>query len=261
MNNQPNGAYSSLASVYDVLNSGVDYKALADRIEEQFKLYSDKLPESVLDLACGTGTMTVEFARRGYDMTGVDLSEEMLSEARAKCDSERFLHNILLVRQDMRELELYGTVDAVICCLDSLNYLTDSASLGRTFNHVFNYLNPGGVFVFDMNAPAKFEKIYADNSYVIEDEGILCAWQNFYNPKSKLCDFYLSIFREDKDGRWERFDEEQRERCYSLRLVKKLLAESGFEICSITDDDGNEVNSNTERWYFTAKKPNQKKEF
>lgn len=254
MSKQPN-AYSSLASVYDALNSGVDYKAWADRIEEQFRLYSDKKPESILDLACGTGTMTVEFAKRGYDMTGVDLSEEMLSEARAKCDAERFPHSVLLVRQDMRELELYGTVDAVICCLDSLNYLTDSASLGRTFSHVFNYLNPGGLFIFDMNAPAKFEKTYGENAYVIEDEGILCAWQNFYNKKSKLCDFYLSIFRERGDGLWERFDEEQRERCYSLRLVKKLLAESGFEVRALTDDAGNEVGNDTERWHFTVKKP------
>ena len=255
MSKGQNGAYSSLASVYDILNSGIDYAAWADRIEEQFKLHMTKMPESVLDLACGTGSMTVELARRGYDMTGVDLSEEMLSEARVKCDAERFSHNVLLVRQDMCELELYGTVDAVICCLDSLNYLTDAGTLGRTFSHVHNYLNPGGVFVFDMNAPAKFEKVYGDNSYVIEDEGILCAWQNFYNAKSKLCDFYLSIFRECHDGRWERFDEAQRERCYSLRTVKKLLAESGLEIVSLTDENGDQVTELTERWYFTAKKP------
>ncbi len=246
-------AYSSLAAVYDRLNADIDYKAWADYIEAQLEKYYGRKPGSVLDLACGTGSMTIELASRGYDMTGVDLSEEMLSIARAKCDARRFAHQVLLVRQDMSELELYGSVNAVVCCLDSLNYLTDTKALGRTFSRVHNYLDPGGVFVFDMNAPAKFERVYADNAYILEDEGILCAWQNFYNPKTKLCDFELSIFREDADGRFTRFDETQRERCYSLRTVKKLLAESGFELCEISGGlSGENVDEDTERWYFTA---------
>lgn len=248
------GAYSSLAAVYDRLNADIDYAAWADYIEKQFGLYSRIKPESVLDLACGTGAMTVELARRGYDMTGVDLSEEMLAVARRKCDAERFAHKVLLVRQDMCELELYGTVNAVVCCLDSLNYLTSTDALRRTFAHVHTYLDPDGLFLFDMNAPAKFERVYADNAYVLEDEGILCAWQNEYNPKSKLCNFWLSIFEEGADGRWERYDECQRERCYSLRIVKKLLAEVGFALCALSADfDGGEADDNTERWYFTAR--------
>ena len=249
------GAYSSLAAVYDKLNSGIDHKAWADFIESRFEKYSHKHPTSLLDLACGTGSMTVELARRGYDMTGVDISDEMLSEARAKCDSERFAHKVLLVRQDMRELELYGTVDAAICCLDSFNYLTDTKSLARTLAHLHNYIEPDGLLVFDMNAPAKFERVYGENAYVLEEDGILCAWQNFYNSKTKLCDFYLSIFREDSDGRWERFDEEQRERCYSLRTVQKLLSEGGFELCELVGGfRGEEVNADTERWYFTVRR-------
>lgn len=248
-------AYSSLAAVYDKLNATVDYTAWADFIESRLEKYYLKRPLSILDLACGTGAMTVEFARRGYDMTGVDISDEMLSVAREKCDSQRFEHKVLLVRQDMCELELYGTVNAVICCLDSFNYLTDTSSLSRAFAHICNYLDTDGVFVFDMNAPAKFEKIYADNSYILEDDGILCAWQNFYNKKTKLCDFYLSIFKEDKDGRWERFDEVQRERCYSLRTVKKLLEKSGFELCELCGGlNGETVDENTERWHFIARK-------
>lgn len=249
------GAYSSLAAVYDKLNSGIDYAAWADFIEARLEKYFGKRPESLLDLACGTGSMTVEFARRGYDLTGVDLSDEMLSVARAKCDAERFLHKVLLVKQDMRELELYGTVNAAICCLDSFNYLTDTGSLGRTLAHLHNYLDPGGVFVFDMNAPAKFGRVYGNNAYVLEEDGILCAWQNFYNSKTKLCDFYLSIFREGADGRWERFDETQRERCYSLRTVKKLLSENGFELCELVGGlDGEQVDEDTERWYFTVRR-------
>lgn len=248
-------AYSSLASVYDKLNEGVDYSGWADFIESRLEKYFGRRPESILDLACGTGAMTVELARRGYDMTGVDISDEMLSVAREKCDSERFAHKVLLVRQNMCELELYGSVNAVICCLDSFNYLTDTKSLARTLAHIHNYLDDGGVLMFDMNTPAKFEKVYGDNAYVLEEDGILCAWQNFYNSKTKLCDFYLSIFREGSDGRWERFDEEQRERCYSLKTVKKLIAEGGFELCELCGElDGSAADENTERWYFTARK-------
>ncbi len=220
----------------------------------QFTLHAKKTPVAILDLACGTGSMTVELARRGYDMTGIDLSEEMLAIARSKCDSEHFRHSVLLVRQDMAQFELYGTVDAITCCLDSLNYLTSTDDLRRTFLHVHNYLEPDGLFIFDMNAPAKFERVYGLNSYVLEDEGILCAWQNIYNKKSKLCDFYLSIFTEDADGRWQRFDEEQRERCYSLRTINKLLDECGFEVCSLSADfDLSPVDKDTERWYFTVR--------
>lgn len=247
-------SYTSLAPVYDRLNADIDYAGWADFIEKQFAAHGSKAVSSVLDLACGTGSMTVELARRGYDMTGIDLSEDMLAVARAKCDGEHFRHSVLLVRQNMAEFELYGTVDAIICCLDSLNYLTDTASLARTFAHVHNYLEPDGLFVFDMNAPAKFETVYADNSYILEDDGILCAWQNSYNKKTKLCDFYLSIFLEDNHGKWCRFDEEQRERCYSLRTVKRLLSGNGFDLCSLSADlGGAEVDGSTERWYFTAR--------
>ncbi len=247
-------AYSSLAPVYDRLNSEVDYEGLADHIERQFSLYAKKQPESVLDLACGTGTITSILAGRGYDMTGIDLSEDMLAVARAKCDSGHFAHSVLLIKQDMADFELYGTVDAVVCCLDSLNYLTKTDDLLRTFLHVHNYLESEGLFVFDMNAPEKFEDVYGQNSYVLEDDGILCAWQNYYNVKTKLCDFYLSIFTENADGMWTRYDEVQRERCYSLRTVKKLLTECGFELCALSSDfHGTEPNKETERWYFTAR--------
>lgn len=247
-------AYTSLACVYDRLNSEIDYSAWADYIEVQFDLYAKKRPESILDLACGTGTMTAELAGRGYDMTGIDLSEDMLAVARAKCDGGRFAHPVLLVQQNMAEFELYGTVGGIICCLDSLNYLTKTDELARTFSHAHNYLDPDGLFIFDMNAPAKFANVYGRNSYILEDDGILCAWQNEYNEKTRLCDFYLSIFTGNRDGTWNRYDEIQRERCYALRTVKKLLCDAGFEICAVCSDfSGSAVDADTERWYFTAK--------
>lgn len=247
-------AYTSIARVYDKLNADIDYFAWCDFIEKQFALYSQKPPVSVLDLACGTGAMTVTLAERGYDVTGVDMSSDMLALARQKCDEGHFRHPVLLVEQDMSQLELYGTVDAAVCCLDSLNYLTRSDELYRTFAHVHNYLNSDGLFIFDMNAPAKFERVYADNAYVLEEDGIFCAWQNFYNSKTKLCDFYLGIFTENSDGTWCRRDEVQRERCWSMRTVKKILEETGFELCSLVSDfDGTPVDKDTERWYFTVR--------
>lgn len=247
-------SYTSLASVYDRLNSEVDYAAIADHIERQFQLLSTP-PVSLLDLACGTGSLTLELARRGYDLIGVDLSEDMLAEARRKCDVVRCAHDILLIRQNMVDLELYGTVDAAVCCLDSLNYLTRDGELRRAFRHIHNYLNPDGLFIFDMNTPYKFEHIYGDNSYILEDDGILCAWQNSYNQKSRICDFYLSIFRECPDGLWERSDEKQRERCYSLVTLKRMLADTGFELLAVYDGwSQNEPTDKSERWCVTAKK-------
>lgn len=247
-------SYTSLALVYDQLNGSINYREWADFIERQLALFSNKETKSLLDLACGTGAMTVELARRGYDMTGIDLSEDMLAVARRKCDGEHFRHSVLLLCQNMTEFELYGTVDGVVCCLDSINYLTKTESVKRTFSHVHNYLNPDGLFIFDMNAPAKFVNVYGTNSYILEEEGVFCAWQNIYNKKTRLCDFYLSIFLKDKNGRWVRQDEEQRERCYSLNTVKKLLCECGFELCGVYSDfDMSPVNKDTERWYFTAK--------
>jgi len=248
-------AYSSLAAVYDRLNADIDYSAWADYIERQFEKYAGKKTVSVLDLACGTGTMTVEFARRGYDMTGVDLSEDMLCEAKRKCDAAHFTHPVLLVRQNMTELELYGTVNAALCCLDSLNYITDTGDLRRVFAHIHNYLEPDGLFVFDINTPTKFEHTYADNAYILEDDGLLCAWQNCYRKNAKICDFYLSIFCQNSNGSWQRFDEQQRERCYSLRTVKKILAETGFSICELSSDwNGSPIDDSTERWYFTVRR-------
>ena len=117
-------------------------------------------------------------------MTGIDLSPDMLSVAQDRAADEE-LTGILWLLQDMREFELYGTVDAVVCALDSLNYLRNTKELQKVFSLVNNYLYPGGVFLFDMNTPYKFENIYADNSYVLEDDGIYCGWQNEYNSKTK----------------------------------------------------------------------------
>ena len=188
-------------------------------------------------------------------MTGVDISEEMLSEARFKCDANRFPHKVLLVRQDMAELELYGTVDAIVCCLDSLNYLTDTGRVSRALSRIHNYLNPDGLFVFDMNTPYKYENVYGQSSLVLEEEGVLCAWPNLYEPQSRLCEFFTSVFTEDADGRYTRRDDYERETCFTAAENRRMLKKSGFEVVAAHGDlDGSAPARNTERIYFVAKR-------
>ncbi len=246
--------YSAIAGVYDKLNKEVDYSRWADFFEKCFERFGSARPEIMLDLACGTGRMTRVLAERGYDMIGVDGSADMLSEAYSAGGE-----GILYLLQDMRSFELYGTVGATVCCLDSLNYLLDIKDLENTFSLVHNYSDPDALFIFDMNSPYKFENIYADNAYVLEDEkdgggAIFCGWQNFYDRESKICDFYLSVFEENEDGSYERADEHQRERCYTLDEVKELLCKRGFELLGVFEDlEFNEIKNDSERWYFVAK--------
>ena len=244
--------YDLLAPFYDAINADIDYKKWADFIEEIFEKECKGRPELVLDLGCGTGKMTLELARRGYDMTGIDYSPEMLDVARSASEEEG--HDVLWLCQDMREFELYGTVDAAVCCLDCINHLEEREDLEACFSLIHNYLIPDGIFVFDINGRYKFENIYADNSYVMEEDGSVCVWQNSYNPKTRLCDFFITLFEEDDDGRYNRYDELQTERMYTIRTMKKMLTECGFEfIGAYSDFDFGEATDASERIYITAR--------
>ena len=246
------GAYSALFRGYDKLNSETDYSRWADFIAEIFKKYGDGV-ESVLDLGCGTGAMTFELRRRGFDMTAVDINPDMLSVARdtaARVGAD----DILWLCQDMRSFELYGTVSAAVCCLDGINHLENVSDLHKCFSLVHNYLDPNGLFVFDVNTPYKFKNFYGNNDYVLEDDGILCCWQNDFNEKTKTCDFYLSVFQKAEDGKWERTDAVQRERCYSEQTLKRALEKNGFKLCGIfADFDFSAPKPDSERWYIAAK--------
>ena len=245
--------YSNLASVYDLLNDEYDYNKYADFLDSEIKANEKVKSSLVLDLACGTGKITFALRELGYDMTGVDLSEEMLSVARDIC-YEKDINDILWLCQDMREFELYGTVDACACCLDSINYLTKISDVKRCFSLVHNYLIPDGVFIFDVNTPYRFENVYGSNDYILEDECYLLAWRNEYNEKSRICKFYLSIFEENEDGSYERNDEVQLEKCYSMKQIKSALTECGFEIIKVYGDlDKNDATDNNEKWYFVAR--------
>ena len=266
--------YHALASAYDRLNADIDYQAWSQFINTCFEKYLPAKPEIVLDLACGTGRMTFPLLELGYDMIGIDGSEDMLAEAYFRSDerAEKFLdkngdlptdgsyNSPLFLQQDMRNFELYGTVDATVCCLDSINYLTDEGDLDKCLSCIHLYLAPGGLLIFDVNSPYKFEQIYGNNAYVLEDTAddgrgaVFCGWQNEYDPQSRLCKFYLSVFEEQDDRSYRRADEEQTERCYTQEEITEALDKAGFDLCGIFSNfDFSPITETSERWYIVAR--------
>ncbi len=245
-------AYEALAAVYDRLGEKPNYGKYAAFFSACCARY-DISPSLVLDLGCGTGAMTLALAARGYDMIGVDGSEQMLSRAFERMYREG-KSGILFLQQDMRAFELYGTVGAVVSTLDCVNYLTEEGDLDRCFALVHNYLDPDGLFLFDVNTPYKFDTVYGDNAYILEDDTSLCAWQNDYDKENGLCHFYLSIFTEEKDGKYTREDEEHAERCYTRDALTAALTRAGFaDIAFFKNYQFDAPDQTTERWYVAAR--------
>ncbi len=247
--------YGAVSHIYDIINSPELYEAWADFAEGCFERFLPRRPELLLDLACGTGTLTALMAERGYDMTGVDLSPEMLAVARERCPED-----VLLLLQDMTKFELYGTVGAVLCSFDSLNHLTRKGRLERCFSLVHNYLDPGGLFIFDMNTPARFEKEYGKNSYQFEDEtadgrAVFCNWQNDYSAGRGICDFYLTVFTETEPGSgdYSRRDEVWSEKCYTRAEIEEKLKEAGFALRGVFGNTNfKRISKSDKKMYFVA---------
>lgn len=242
--------YDAVSELYDRINADVDYEGYAERV---CGYLHGLIPDGALvaELGCGTGRMTRELARHGYDMIGIDNSEGMLSVARAAGGTD-----ILYLLQDMTDFELYGTVGAAVCFLDGMNHLTGSGELERCFSLVHNYLDFGGVLFFDMNTPLKFKTEYGCRDIIIEDADDVLLWQNSYSEKRRICDFYISSFVMGDDGRYDRRDTWWRERCYSMRYVKSLLEKCGFcDVRFMGDGLCEEPSADAMRWYISARKP------
>lgn len=183
-------------------------------------------PKLVLDLGCGTGSFCMEMAARGYEMIGVDVSPEMLSCAAGKT-RERGM-DILYLNQDMTAFELYGTVDAIVCLMDSVNYVTSKRDLKRMFKLACNYLNPGGLFVFDVNSRYKFDKILGSNVFYSVEDDISYIWQNTYEKSSGICCFDLTFFAREGEL-YKRFDEIHYERAYTSVELKHAAVSAGLK--------------------------------
>lgn len=246
--------YNQFAYLYDELINDVDYKKWVDYYFKIFDRYGLN-PKLGLDLGCGTGSMSVEFAKRGIEMTGIDLSEDMLSVAREKSDGL----DILYLNQDMREFELYGTVDFIVSGLDCINYITDKRDLLKVMRLVNNYLDPGGLFIFDINTRYKLEHITGDNTFVLENDEVFCTWQNEYDKKRNISDFYLTFFCKDKDV-YRRFDEEHSERAYTIEEITEAIEKSGMRLLKVYNDLSFESpKKNSQRVFFIAQEQGKKR--
>ena len=246
------GVYEKFASVYDLCMSGVPYDKWVKQIEKIWKTYDFK-PVTVLELGCGTGNMAYRFAGRAYDMTAVDFSEHMLSVAAEKNPS---LHEkILFIRQDIRDLDLYGTVDAMFSVFDCMNYMTREEDLTKIFLSARNYLNPGGIFIFDMNAEKKYARISDEGpmSGVFEDVSFI--WENSYDKKGKINECAAHFFiREDADI-YKKYTEYHYQKAYEIKKIAGLIVESGLTVINILDAATmKKYTSDSERVYIVVKK-------
>ncbi len=244
--------YENFAYIYDKLINDVNYMAWSDYIERIF-LWLDTKPKLILDLGCGTGSFCIEMSKRGYQMIGVDLSADMLACARNKS----LLSNVdvLFLNQDIVDFELYGTVDAIVCLLDSINYITNKHDLKKLFKLVQNYLNPGGIFIFDINSQYKFERILGDNVFYEIDDEVSYIWRNSYNKRNKICEFDLTFFVKEEEL-YRKFDEIHYERCYSSDELEKIIVNVGLDVVGIFDDLKMEKpKKSSKRIFFVCKKP------
>ena len=243
-------AYDALAASYDGLMADGSYRRRAAFLAR--RLRKSPIPvETVLDLACGTGTIACLLAKKGYQVLATDGSEEMLTQAAVKAAGlERpplFLH------QAMPRLRLAQPVDAVVSTLDSLNYLTAERDLKETFRHVRRWLKPGGWFLFDVNTPYKLRRMDGQ-LYMDETEESCCVWRTFFSEKKQICTYQVDLFRLRPDGAWDRSFEEHRERAWSEEELQTCLRGAGFSSVKLTGDlTDRPPKLEEDRWQLEAK--------
>ncbi len=271
-------AYTDFASVYDVFMDDTPYKEWADFLAELIDKYGISKPcvsnireadteadeqaeqqvldsekNLVLDLGCGTGTLTELLCEKGYDMIGVDMSQEMLSIAMEK--KERSGKEILYLCQDMRDLDLYSTVGTVLSVCDSINYLLEDDEVADTFELVNNYLYPGGVFIFDFNTVYKYEQVIGDTTIAENREECSFIWENYYHEEEHINEYDVTIFaREGEEGMFRRFAETHFQRGYTLEEMRQFVEAAGMEIITALDAESHEEPTQiSERIYIVAK--------
>ena len=224
--------YTAFADFYDELMYDVDYKKRTTYLMKLFKKYGAK-PTLLLDAACGTGGFSNEFAKLGIEVIGVDMSEEMLGVARENAINSG--NDILFLCQKLEELDLYGTVDGAVCCLDSLNHITDYKTLGKAIKKISLFLEKGKLFIFDVNTEYKHQSVLGNNVFVIEKDDVYCVWANRYIKKNKTTNIMLDFFVKENDA-YNRYSEEFSERAYTNSQLKTTLEKAGLEIVDIFDD-------------------------
>ena len=242
--------YGTFAAFYDALTQDVDYTAWAEYLLVLINRHGGSARQ-VLDLACGSGSLSLELAARGCDVVGVDGSADMLAVAQEKAAEAG--EDILFLCQDMQALDLYGTVDTAVCLLDSLSHILSTEDLAEIFRRLGLFIAPDGLLIFDVNTPYKHAEILGDNAFVYEQDEFLCVWRNRYLPSSGEVAMQLDFFLEE-DGVYARYTDEVRERAYAMRTWQKLLIQAGFDLLAVYDERSFDAPEDTaQRWVFVAR--------
>lgn len=248
-------AYSGFARVYDLFMDNIPYEEWTNYVEEL--LHEEGISSGlVLDLGCGTGSVTQILAKDGFDMIGIDNSEEMLEIAMEKKEESGL--DILYLLQDMREFELYGTVRAVVSICDSVNYILEDEELLEVFRLVCNYLDNEGIFIFDMNTPYKYQEILGERTFAEDREESSFIWENYYDEEDQINQYDLSLFVKEEDGRYCKYEETHLQRAYDPKTVEALITRSGLELLHVYDAFSKKAPTETsERIYFVCRRPSR----
>lgn len=245
--------YTAFAKYYDDLMSDVDYQEIAQKINN---IVNEYFPEAdfLIDLACGTGSLSEELAKLGFNVLGVDVSREMLSIAQDKKINSGL--SIQYVYGDMTSWSMEeNKADVIVCTLDSLNHLKSFNEIKETFLNVYNSLIDGGLFIFDMNTPYKHEHILSDNAFVFEEDNVYCVWQNEYSSEDNRVDIFLDFFEKFDNNNYKRFHEEFSEISCESYAVKEFAKGIGFEYLESFDEySDNKANEKSERILYVFRK-------
>lgn len=245
-------SYNSFASVYDELTVNVDYKERTAYIMKILDTYGIK-DGLLLDLACGTGSLSLEFAKNGFDVIGTDASFDMLSEAQNKAYESG--QNILFLCQKMQETDLYGTVRAVVCSLDSLNHLSDVSEVRETFSKLKNFVDDGGIMVFDVNTLYKHREILGNNTFVYDEKNVYCVWQNSLSADGITVGINLDFFVKESDDTYTRFSENFKEKFFSDEEITEAAQNAGFKVLKkYAEGTFEEPKADTQRIYYVFRR-------
>ena len=244
--------YNEFAYSYDALMTDVDYEKRTDYICSLFEIF-DRMPSLMLDLACGTGEFSNRFADKGVSVIGVDISYDMLSVAREKSAEKG--NDILYLCQDASELDLYGTVDGAICCLDSLNHITDYDNFCKAISKVSLFLEKDRLFIFDLNTEYKHREVLGNNTFIIDTDDVYCVWQNDYDGEDTV-EINLDFFTSDGEA-YYRTSESFCERAYSDKQIKDALQKAGLKIEAVYEElTQNTPSDTTQRVVYVTRKVN-----
>lgn len=245
--------YNDFAFIYDELMNDVDYDKWVNYIEEIIERKNTKV-QNILELACGTGNLTIPLTKKNYDIAGIDISFEMLNVAREKAQKEDV--ELVLLQQDIAELEFdVENLDCVLCACDGFNYLTYDDEIENCFSKVYELLKKNGLFIFDISSFYKLSTILGNNMFGENREEISYMWQNFFDEEENLVDMELAFFVKDEFGKYDKFSETHKQRAYTEREMKRFLREVGFtDIESFSDFTFESPKKDSERIFFVAKK-------